>query len=102
MSSHAMISYDLKHTEDFARTQFNDQLTAAGWIKSTVAETTWFKSFNGVMAGEAFRQLVTMEIFGAVMSTRVKEISYIAQCGNSEVIETNFMNPRFWGQVIAK
>lgn len=94
MPTHALISYDLKqNTESDARRNFEYALERLEWKDCKSVASTKTNQFSSDRLDTVM--LVIMDITGAAITAKIKEIAYVVQCGNSPPVQKTFKNPNF-------
>jgi hypothetical protein len=94
MSTHVLLSFDLKQNTDTEhRKLFDQHLETRGWKDCTDVSSTKTKvsQIGGV---EELKVAALMEIYEAALHARIKEISFVVQCGNLEPVSKTFLNPK--------
>lgn len=94
MHTHVLLSFDLKQNTDTEhRNLFDERLETCGWKDCTDVSSTKTKvSKSGDL--EEIKVAALMEIYEAALHARIKEISFIVQCGNLEPVSKTFLNPK--------
>lgn len=94
MNTHVLLSFDLKqNTTTERRDLFDERLEGCGWQDCPDVSSTKTKVFVGRDV-EGVKVNATMEIFEAALHARIKETSFVIQCGNLEPVSKTFLHPK--------
>lgn len=94
MPTHVLLSFDLKqNTNTEHRDLFDERLEGCGWKDCPEVSSTKTKAFKGGDVEES-RVTAIMEIYEAALHARIKETSFVIQCGNSEPVSKTFLHPK--------
>ncbi|WP_323146447.1 hypothetical protein [Pseudomonas marginalis] len=95
MNTHVLLSFDLKqNTTTVHRDLFDERLEGCGWKDCPDVSSAKTKAFSGGDAEES-KIIAIMEIFEAALHARIKETSFVIQCGNLEPVSKTFLHPKF-------
>lgn len=94
MNTHVLLSFDLKQnvtTEN--RKLFDGRLEGRGWKDCPDVSSTKTKAFTGGNV-EDVKLAVVMEIYEAALHAKIKETSFVIQCGNLEPFSKTLNRPQ--------
>lgn len=92
MHTHVLLSFDLKqNTTNETRKVFDEILEQWGWKDCHEVGSTKTKVFSvGGRTAEA-KTYAYMEVYEATISAKVKEVSCVIHCGDSEPLQRTFL-----------
>ena len=94
MQTYVLLSFDLKQSTDTEhRKLFDKHLETYGWRDCTDVSSTKTKVLKSGDV-EELKVAALVEIYEAALHARIKEISFVVQCGNLEPVSKTFLNPK--------
>lgn len=93
MNTNVLLSFDLKqNTTTERRDLFDEYLEGHGWKDCPDVSSAKTKAFKGGDA-EGAEITAVKEVYEAVHHARIKETSFVIQCGNLEPISKTYLHP---------